>query len=75
MDISEFNQQHVEFFKASIDAIIATSANDFEITLARREHEGQGTVSRPETYLVRKGGQWVRRSDNASRWFEDKPSR
>jgi len=75
MDISEFNQQHVDFFKASTDAIIATSANDFEITLARREHECQGTVSRPETYLVRKGGQWVRRSEKVQHWFEDKPPR
>lgn len=39
MDFPEYNQQHVDFFKASIDAIIATSANEFEITLARREHE------------------------------------
>ena len=39
MDIFKYNQQHVHFFKASIDAIIATSANEFEITLARREHE------------------------------------
>ena len=39
MDFSEYNQQHVDFFMASTDAIIATSVNEFEITLARREHE------------------------------------